>query len=105
MELNKILEVINGANDRYRTLKLSQTIDQSEILRDLSVSYSDLTDHKIKAREQWLDIYNGSKGSNASKERQADSEVLEYDMIKDIMKACELLMNSIRSTLSANKNV
>lgn len=102
--LNKILYSINLANDRFRTLELGFVSEQSEILRDLSCAFVDLIPHKKEARENWINAYNSIKGSNASKERHADSEVMEYDLVRDIMKAVELQMNSIRSTLSANKN-
>jgi hypothetical protein len=103
MELNNILGKIQQINDRYRTLKLGDTHTQSEILRDLSCSFNDLITHKIDARERWLDAYNSYKGSNASKERYADSEVREYDIIKDLMTALKMQKESVVSTLSANK--
>lgn len=102
--LLEVLQTINDATDRYRTLQLSHTIEQSEILRDLSVSFKDLTDHKIESGKEWLNAYNSIKGSNASRERHADTEVMEYDLITANMKAVSNLMDAIRSTLSANKN-
>lgn len=103
-DLNDILEDIKKANDKYRTLKLSLTADQSDILRTLSCCYVDLIDHKKESREEWLDVYNMTSGTNAHKEREADMAVKEYDLIRDIMKAVDLQIQAIRSTLSANKN-
>lgn len=102
-ELSEILTDIHSANDKYRTLKLSFTIEQSDILRVLSCCYVDLIEHKRQARESWLDIYNTIQGSNALKEREADTHVKEYDLIKDVLKAVSLQIDSIRSTISANK--
>lgn len=102
-DLTDILNDINSANDKYRTLKLSFVIEQSDILRTLSCCYTDLIDHKRQAREDWLSIYNSTSGTNAFKEREADTVVKEYDLIKDIMKSVSMQIDSIRSTISANK--
>jgi hypothetical protein len=103
-EINSILEDLTTQNERYRNLKLSLTHEQSEILRTVSCCYVDLTDHKTFERERWLDAYNEFKGSHAAKERYADTQVPEYDKIKDLLTACKVLKESIVSTLSANKN-
>ncbi len=101
--IQEILDCINDANNRFRVQKLSQVADQSTILRDLSCSFMDLVWHKRDARELWLNAYNNHKGTNAAKERYADSEVQEYDLIRDVMKAVSMQIDSIRSTISANK--
>lgn len=103
--LAEILGSIEFNNNRYRILKLADTHTQSDILRCLSCAFMDLTDHKIKSREAWMDVYNKAQGSNASKEREADSEVMELSLIRDVLKAVGLQMDSIRSTLSANKAI
>ena len=101
-DLTEVLDTINKATEDYRTLKLSFTANQSDILRDLSIAYKDLTDHKTEAGNTWLDRYNEHQGNNAQKERYADSNVREYDMIKDIMKSVEILIKSLVMTISAN---
>jgi hypothetical protein len=103
-DLESILQKIRDTNDKYRTLKLGDTHTQSELLRDITCCYVDLTDHKREARESWMNAYNLHKGSHAAKERFADTEAPEYDLIKDVLTACKLLKESIVSTLSANKN-
>lgn len=103
-DLVTILENINDVNDKYRVQKLSFTIEQSEILRDLSCCYTDLIEHKRLYREQWLDIYNQTAGTNAHKEREADLTVKEYDYVKDVLKAVQMQIDCLRSTISANKN-
>jgi hypothetical protein len=102
-ELTDILAEIEKCNNDYRTLKLSFTIEQSEILRTLSCCYMDLTFHKIEARREWLDVYNEIAGSNALKEKVADNEVKHYELIKDVMRAVSNQIDSIRSTLSSMK--
>lgn len=103
-DLIEVLQTIDKANDRYRTQKLSLPIEQSEILRDLAVSFKDLTDHKIEYGNRWLDAYNKATGTNAAKERQADNEVREYELVKENMRAVSNLIDSLRSTISSSKN-
>lgn len=102
--LSEILENINKANDTYRTLELKETAEQSLILRDLSCCFLDLVMWKDEFRNNWIDAYNESTGSNAKKEREADDKVRELEKVRDILKAIEHQMNAIRSTISANKN-
>lgn len=104
MQLEEILTNIQTANDKYRVLKLSHVQEQSEILRDLSCAYTDLSIlFKREYREQWLDVYNTANGSNAAKERIADTEVKEYDLINDVLKAVDIQIKSLITNISANK--
>lgn len=107
MELKPLLDIIEevqSINTRYRTCKLSLTHDQAEILRDLSVCYSDLVIHKIEAKKQWLNSYNSAKGTNAAKEREADTLVQDYDLITYLLRAVDNQIQSIRSTIGAFRN-
>ena len=101
--LTEILESIVSVNERYRTLKMSFISDQTEMLRDLSCAYSDLIQHKSEAKDEWLDSYNLFKGSNAAKQRFADSEVRHYSLIKDNLTAIKIKIDVMRTTVSANK--
>lgn len=101
--LIQVLDRIQQAKETYDTLKLTQVSDQSQILRELSISYHDLSDHRIEAREEWMDYYNEAKGSNAHKERYADSKVPELYKIRRIMESTKILIDSVRSTISAAK--
>lgn len=104
MQLEQILTNIQTANDKYRVLKLSQVHEQSEILRDLSCAYTDLSIlFKREYRELWLDVYNNANGSNAAKERIADTQVKEYDLINDVLKAVDIQIKSLITNISANK--
>jgi hypothetical protein len=102
--LTDILASIEAANDRYRTLKLSFASDLTEILRDLSCASYDLIEHKRLSKNEWLDAYNKFKGSNAAKERFADSEVRELGMIRDVMRHLKTQQFVIGQTVSLNKN-
>jgi len=103
-DLTTILENINSAVERFETQKLSLTIDQSEILRDLSVNLHWLAEHKIEANKKWNWAYfNSKEKSAAGKERQADFEVPEMYKIRQILASGIKVLESIRSTMSANK--
>ncbi len=101
--LNEILERIQVAKETYDCLKLTQVSDQSRILRELSVSYHDLNDHRIEARENWMFHYNESKGSNAYREKFADHKVPDMYKIRRVMEATKTLIECVRSTISAAK--
>lgn len=103
-ELNEVLNKIIEARNKYDTCKLSLVAEQSEILRDLSVCYSELADYRIEYHESWLNVYNRTSGTNAAKEREADNQVRELYKIRQIMTTTKELIISIRSTLSSAKN-
>jgi hypothetical protein len=103
-DLNRILENINSAVERYEIQKLSLTQDQSEILRDLSVNFHWLAEHKIDANKKWNWAYfNSKEKSVAGKERQADFEVPEMYTIRQMLASSKVVLDSIRSTISTNK--
>lgn len=104
-DLETICTDISQAVDNYHTLKLSQVSEQSEILRELSVNYAYLTDHRIKAKEDWESFYFQSKGtSHAAKQREADQKAPELYMIRKLMDSTRIVIDSVRSTISAAKH-
>jgi hypothetical protein len=103
-ELTEVCERIQKARDYYDQCKLGLPADQSEVLRALSVSYSELAEYRIEYHNKWLDAYNKAEGTNASKERTADNEVRELYLCRQIMNTTKELISSIRSTLSTAKN-
>ena len=101
--LTEILAKIDEATERYETQQLGLVQDQAEILRDLSTALHFLVPHKIEAHKQWLEAYYNHKGSNPQKERHADKTVPDLYMIRHFLNSGYKVMESIRSTLSANK--
>lgn len=103
-DLETITEAINSAIERYDTCKLSFTQEQSEILRDLSTNIFFLTEWRIHYNSEWLAYYFNSKAtSSAGKEREADKAVPHLYQIRHIMTSANRVMDSLRSTISANK--
>lgn len=103
-ELNGILEKINSSIEKFEICKLSLTHDQSVILRDLSVSLHWLAEHRIAANKDWMYAYfNSKEKSAAAKEREADFKVPEMYKIRHLMASGYKVLESIRSTISANK--
>lgn len=103
-ELNTILENINKAVEDYEVCKLSFTHDQSEILQRLSTNLHWLAEHRIDYNKKWMYAYFTSKEKSAAgKERQADYEVPEMYKIRHLMASGYKVLESIRSTISANK--
>lgn len=103
--LNEILDNINKAVANYETKQLSLTHEQSEILRDLSVNLHWLAEHKIEANKNWNWAYFNSKEKSATaKEREADFKVPELYTVRQILSSASKVLDSIRSTISANKS-
>ena len=102
--LDKILEDITKAIEKYDTCKLSLTHDQSEILRDLSVNLYFLTEHRVQYNREWMSVYFSSKStSGQGKEREADFTVPHLYTIRQFMASANKVIDSLRTTISANK--
>jgi len=103
--LDEILEKINECVEKYERCKLSFTSDQSEILRDLSTSLHWLAEHKITANKDWnFQYFNSKEKSVSAKEREADFKVPEMYKIRQLLSSGHKVLDSVRSTLSANKS-
>lgn len=104
-DLKEILANIDNCIEKYETCKLSFVADQSEILQTLSTNLHWLEQHRVKAHADWMSYYFNSKGkSNAEKEREAELKCPELYMIRHFIASGRLVFDSVRSTLSANKN-
>ena len=104
-DLKEILDKINDANDKYSVCKLGDTHTQSEILRDLSTALFDLTAHRVRANRGWMSVYFSSKStSSVGKEREADMRVPELYEIRHFTTAGTKVIDSLRTSISANKN-
>lgn len=102
--LNQILEAVEISVERYELCKIGDTHTQSEIAKDLSSNLFFLAGHKVEAMESWMSFYFQSKGkSEAAKEREADMKCPELYKIRQILSAGSKVLDSIRSTISANK--
>lgn len=103
-ELTGILTEINNSIEKFETCKLSFTQEQSEILRTLSVNLHWLAEHKVAANKSWMyEYFNSKEKSAAGKEREADFKVPEMYKIRQLMASGYKVLESIRSTISANK--
>lgn len=102
--LEEILQKINDSVERYESQKLGLVHDQSEILRNLSTNLYFLTEHRIHYNKEWLSVYFQSKGtSDAARQREADFAVQHLYKIRHLMRSAEKVLDSLRSTISTNK--
>ena len=105
MELTKILSNIDECIERLETLQLGLTHERTEQLDKLSSNYYWLTSHRDKAHKDWMSYYFNSKAnSSAAKEREADMKVPELYTIRHFMASTKLVIDSLRTSISANKN-
>ena len=103
--LNEILGEIDACIDRLDTLKLNLTHDRTEMLDKLSINYYHLTSHRTKFNEDWMSVYFNSKAtSSAAKEREADMRVPELYITRHFMSSTKLVIDSLRTSISATKN-
>lgn len=102
--LEAILSDINEAVERYEIKKLSLTKDQSEILQVLSANVYFLTQYRIEYHKEWMrEYFECNATSAAAKERHADYHVPELYTIRHVMSAANKVIDSLRTTISANK--
>jgi len=103
-DLNEILSNIQEAKGNYDNCKLSLVADQTEILRMLSLAYSDLSEHRIEANEKWNIEYFKQQGSNALRSKEADRIVPELYLLRRTMESTKILIDTVRSTLSSARS-
>ena len=102
--LNEILTDVVECSEEYRTLDLKFILEQSEILRKLSCALLDLEFYRSELYDDWLDVYFTCKAtSDAAKGKLADKQSKELHKIRKIGRGGYKLQDSIRSTISANK--
>lgn len=102
--LTEILAKIDLATEKYDLCKIGDTHTQSEILKEMSVALYFLTPHRIDAHGAWLGAYYECKEkSAAAKEKYADNKVPELYLIRHFMQSGHKIIDSLRSTISANK--
>lgn len=103
-DLNEICTQVNDNIDRYRIQKLSLISDQSDMLRNMSCCYADLADHRVHEHETWESYYMNSKAtSNAAKKTESDIKVPQLYMIRKTMEKTKIIIEALRSTISAAK--
>lgn len=102
-DLNEILSDISKCIDDLEVKKIGFIQERTEILERLSFNYYWLTEHRDKAHKDWMSIYFQASGSNAAKEKEADNEVPELYTIRHFMSSTKLVIDSLRTSISANK--
>jgi hypothetical protein len=103
-DLNEILQNIDVCIEELDLKKVGFIHERTEILDRLSNNYYWLTGHRDKAHKDWMSFYFNSKGnSSAAKEREADMKVPELYTIRHFMASTKLVIDSLRTSISANK--
>lgn len=102
--LNDILSEVDRLVSDLEVKKLGLIQDRSEILEGLSVANYWLANHRDFFKKKWEIAYsNCPEKSHVSKERFADNQVPELYTIRHVMGAIKLLIDSLRTSISANK--
>jgi hypothetical protein len=103
IDLQDVLTRIRENKDKYDNCQLSLVADQTEILRSLSISYSDLSEHRIEENNNWNEAYFEAQGSNAFRSKEADRKVPQMYLLRRTMESTKILIDTVRSTLSTAK--
>ena len=103
-ELNEILDNINNAVDKYNELPLFEVKELAEILRELVSNLFYLEKHRIRAYNEWHEVYFTCKQTtNAGKEKWADNQIQDLYMIRRLMTSAYKIVEAIRSQIGIYK--
>lgn len=104
-DLNEILSDINKCIDDHATCKLGTIQTQLEISRTLAVNLKWLGDYKVYYKEQWNKAFmESTEKSDKKKEIDADTKVPELYLIRNVLRYTEKNLDTLRTSVSANKN-
>lgn len=104
-DLNEILGEVNKTMESIELTKLGATHTRTEQLEKLALCFHWLTEHRDKAHKDWMSFYFNSKAnSSAAKERESDMKCPELYTIRHLMTSVKLVIDSLRTSISANKN-
>lgn len=102
--LNDILSDVQALVSELEVKKLELIRDRSEISDKLAICNYWLVGHRDFFKKKWEIAYsNCPEKSHVSKERFADNQVPELYTIRHVMGAIKLLIDSLRTSISANK--
>jgi len=105
MNLEEVLQNLRKCVDRYANISLFEVNELSEILRDLGVNVSYLTEIRKEYYNDFQIAYKRSlENSHAAKEREAMQVVPELDYIRKVLKNYSDLKAEIRTQISLHKN-
>lgn len=104
-DLNTILTSVNETMENIELTKIGATHTRTEQLEKLALCFHWLTEHRDKAHKDWMYFYFNSKAnSSAAKEREADVKCPELYTLRHLMTSVKLVIDSLRTSISANKN-
>lgn len=103
MNLSEALDRYNSIVDTYDSLQFDERMKSAELMKDLAVTLSYLTMHRIEAQKQWNGIVFNHEGTNASGERKADETVPQLYKLRRIHEAGKAILDSMRSQISLLK--
>ncbi len=105
--LSEILENINKAVELYDSCQMSR-IDiskQSQVLQSFTVCIWELSQYFDEVEIQWVEFRKSCSAKHeATKNRETDEAVPEYQLVKRKLDILEQMAKSVSQTISANKN-
>lgn len=104
MDLQETLEELTKSIHSYRETPFDELHQIAEIMKDIAILLYDLTRHKVKYKKNWNQVcFENRDMSVAAAEREANIKVPELDLIRQVMRAGNNALDTIRSHVSLLK--
>ena len=106
MTLQEALEECTNTVHTWKETPFDDINQTAELMKDMAVIIYELTRHKVKFKEQWnakcFELREDL--SNAAAEKVANKEYPELDKIRQVIRAANNVLDSLRSQVSLLKN-
>ena len=106
MKLSEVLKEYLSTVDTWRETPFDDMIQTAELMKDMAIILSQLTVHKVKFKKQWnaLVFSLRDETSIAAAEKQAHEKYPELDQIRQVIRAGNGILDTMRSQVSLLKS-
>jgi hypothetical protein len=105
MNLDEVLKECTNTIHAWKETPFDNLDQNAELMKDLAIIIYELTRHKVKFKEQWnakcFELRD--EMSNAAAEKIASKDYPELDMIRQVIRAGNNVLDCIRSQVSLLK--
>jgi len=107
MKLNEVLEEYSKTVQAYKETPFEDKNQTAELMKDMSIILSALTSYKVKSKKDWDGkcfnlVKEGMTGTAA--EKIANQEFPDLDMLRQLLKAGNNILDTMRSHVSLLKS-
>jgi len=107
MDLKEVLTEYLKNVESYKATPFENKIQTAELMKDMAIILSDLTNYKVKTKKLWDGkcfnlVKEGMTGTAA--EKIANQEYPDLDMLRQILRAGNNILDTMRSHVSLLKS-